>query len=514
MKKLVLIAEWIVAVFGTAVGAVLLAEKVFYSFDDISEKYCFNLQHVVLGCLIYLALFVLVNILCSRIPSVRGHLAAHIAVTLIFEVAFCLSLILGSRIYFGSDPGAVYNLAVRFMHGDYSAVIPKDSYLAIWPQQYGIIFIYEVIMRILGKTNGMIIQFMNGMLVVLATLAGFGILWKISPKRSSVTAYSLLWIGFFPFFFHVTSSYGDVPATCLSLMAVYCMIQAFEPVGHRKLWMTAASAAIIFACIFKKNALICLVAIMLVSIVMVLKEFEIRKVLWLLLTFILAVEAVPFIQKTYEIRAGQESGGGIPMLSFVAMSMQEGLGGPGSWNGYHSDLFLRMDYDPDATAAQSREDIRKSLKGFMDDPKYMLDFYTAKVAYQWTEGSFNGVREMENAFGADGRSPWVTCIIDGPARAVFIRIANWHQSVVYVAFMVSMILLLKDQRQKKFFCLGKMYLTVMVIGGFLFCLIWESASRYVMMYYAMMLPMAAEAVARVYEAFTDFRGIREAFHNK
>lgn len=58
MKKLVLITEWIVAIFGAAIGVILLAEKMFYSFDDISAKYNFNLHHMVLGCLIYLVLFV------------------------------------------------------------------------------------------------------------------------------------------------------------------------------------------------------------------------------------------------------------------------------------------------------------------------------------------------------------------------------------------------------------------------------------------------------------------------
>lgn len=129
---------------------------------------------------------------------------------------------------------------------------------------------------------------------------------------------------------------------------------------------------------------------------------------------------------------------------------------------------MRMDFDPDATARQAKQDLWKSLKGFADDPEYMLEFYTTKVAYQWTDGSFNGVRVLESVFEAGGRTAWVESIINGPARPVFIWIANLHQCVVYMAFMASMVLQIKDQRQKKSFCLGKMYLSVIVIGGFLF----------------------------------------------
>ena len=49
MRKLVTAAQWVVAIFGTLIGAVLLAEKIFYSFDEVSETYNFNLHHVVLG---------------------------------------------------------------------------------------------------------------------------------------------------------------------------------------------------------------------------------------------------------------------------------------------------------------------------------------------------------------------------------------------------------------------------------------------------------------------------------
>lgn len=228
MKRLVIMAEWVVAVIGTLIGAILLAEKIFYSFDEVSEKYYFNLHHVVLGCLIYAALFCLMNVLFGRIRSTRRYIAANIAITLFFEMAFCLSLIIGSRIYWGSDAEAMYDLAVRFAQGDYSAVVPKDSYLALYPFQYGIISIYEVLMRCTGILNGKLIQLMNIGLMMAGTLSGYGILWRISPRRSSVTAYSILWMFSFPFFFHATEAYGDLPATSLVLVAVFFLLRIFD----------------------------------------------------------------------------------------------------------------------------------------------------------------------------------------------------------------------------------------------------------------------------------------------
>lgn len=500
MKKLVTVAEWVVAVFGTLIGAILLAEKIFYSFDRITREYCFNLQHVILGCLIYGTLLALIYALAGRICSTKKYITVHIVITLFFEIAFCLVLMWGSRIYWDSDAGAVYDLAVRFAQGDYSAVVPRDSYLAIWPFQYGIISVYEILMRCVGTFNGKLIQAMNLGLLSAGTLASYGILWKISPRRLSVTANSLLWMTFYPFFFHATIAYGDLPAICLVLVAVWFLLRVFDGSGHKGVNMILTSVALIFACIFKTNTLICLTAVALVSGVLLLKKFDVKKVLWLVLTIILSVQAVPTIQRIYEIRAGQESGDGIPMITYIAMSMQEGLGGPGSWNGYHADLYLRNNYDRETTTKQAKQDINKSVEHFVDNPEYMLDFYVKKVAYQWTEGSYDGVEVLECTYRTGSKSPWVKSIVEGSANAVFTRIANWHQSVLYVAFIVSMLMLVKDLKKGTEFAPGKMYLTVMIIGGFLFELIWESASRYVMMYCVMMFPLAAEGVSWIYDA--------------
>lgn len=323
--------------------------------------------------------------------------------------------------------------------------------------------------------------------------------YKMVAQKSAVIAYGLLQITFFPFFFYVAVAYGDLPATCLTTIAVYLLMHVFEGKRFQIFWMISATFVLILDCMFKRNALICLIAVILVSLVMLFKKFDGKRMVWLLLTAFFAVMAVPFAQKTYEIRAGQESGKGIPMITYISLSMQQGLGGPGAWSGYHTDLFLQNDYDYEATFEQAKEDIRESLSAFAADPKYMLHFYTEKVAYQWTEGSFDGMSwGIGNGFAAD-KSPWQSSIVNGKAHEIFAVIANWHQSVVYSAFMLAMIVAFVDIRKKQALCFGKMVLITMVIGGFLFELIWESSSRYVMMYYAMMIPVAAEAISRIYE---------------
>lgn len=496
MKRLFCVSEWIVAIVGFIIGLILIFFKCFYAFNPITDEYGMNIIHVLIGVVIYYTLFRMINIVNGKQESVKKGIVINIMITLMFEIVFLVFLFKDSIIYYSTEAGAVYNLAVQFLNGNYAAIAPIDSYLAIYPQQYGIILIMEIMMRILGTTNGLIFQLMNITLVILFTLAGYGITWEICPDINAISVYTLLQITFFPICFYTATVYGDLPATCLTVIAVYLLVRVFKGAKYQVVWRSLASLAIVFSCIFKKNALICLIGIVLVSLVILMKKFEVSKFLWLLLTIILAVMANPLIQKTYELRAGQESGEGIPMITYISMGMQDGLEAPGSWNGYHTDLFLRNNYNSDETSRQAMCDIKDRLLLFKEKPLYMFELYSKKTSFQWTDGSFDGTEwGLGSAFG-EGKSPWIVNLMEGPAYRVFVHIGNWHQSMVYFLFVFSTFGMIKTLRKKRDLDYENMLLTVIVIGGFLFSLIWESSSRYVLMYYTMLLPLGAGTCAQ------------------
>ncbi len=499
MGRLNKIAEIIVIAFGVIIGLILVLQKNLNDYDSKLDLYELNITDTMIGCLLYMFLFMILIFVSNKfIISEKKYIGLNITITILFEIVFCVFLIWGSKIYFRSESGAVYDLAIRFVNNDYSAVIPTGSYLAIHPQQYGIIFILEVIMRMLNVKNGLIFQLMNIFLLVCSTLATYGIIWKINSKKTALTAYSIFQITFLPLMLYVPVAYGDLPSTCLILISVYFIIKIFENTKFMIMWMILATGTITLSCMFKKNSLVCLVAIILSVIAILLKRCDIRKFLWIMITACLAIASVPSIQKFYEWRADSESGKGIPMVAYISLSMQEGLGAPGAWSGYHGNLFLSNNYDHDATKKQAIEDIKNSISNFIDNPEYMRDFYIEKIAYQWTEATFDGVGwGVGNAFVGDV-SPFVDNIQNGYMNIVIGVVANWHQSVVYLSFLIGMILCIIDIKKKREMKIGKMLLITMLIGGFLFELIWESSARYVMIYYTMMIPIASDAIARIY----------------
>ena len=499
MSKLIKAAEWTVVILGTVIAAILLTEKIFFSFDSVTWEYRNNVQKFIVMCFVYTFVFLCICRATERSLSPKRCMIVCISVTILFELLFCLSLIIGGKYYFSSDAGVLTNLALRFMEGDYSAVSPKDSYLTFHPHQYGMIFIFETIMRVLDVKNGMIFQLMNIVLVLLGTLSGFGIVWKIRPCITGIIGFSMLQITFFPLFFYVAVAYGDLPSICITLMAVYCLMNIFEGKRYVGLWMLLTTILLIVNCLFKKNSVICLIAIVLVCLVEQLRHFSVKKCIWLVVTVFAVLLTGPMIQKYYEGLAGRESGKGMPMVTYIAMSMQEGLGGPGSWSGYHTDLFMRNNYDYDVTHEMAMEDIKESMTYFAENPLYMLEFYLKKISYQWTEGTFDGIAwGLGNGFAAD-KTAWVDEICNGKARVVFAEIANGHQCVVYTLFLCGMLFTWKSLLDKKRIPLVKMLFIVMVIGGFLFELIWESSSRYVMIYYTMMLPLSVDALCELYK---------------
>lgn len=72
---------------------------------------------------------------------------------------------------------------------------------------------------------------------------------------------------------------------------------------------------------------------------------------------------------------------------------------------------------------------------------------------------------------------------------------NKYQFLVYFYVGVLTVLLLPDK--KKRYCLSEYLLYIAIIGGFMFTVIWESGSRYVLPYFVYMLPLAAMGMCRL-----------------
>lgn len=79
----------------------------------------------------------------------------------------------------------------------------------------------------------------------------------------------------------------------------------------------------------------------------------------------------------------------------------------GTYNGYNSDNYVLCDFDADREAALASGDIRERINQFTQFSTYALNFYTRKVAIEWTNPLFNAFEPVTSLlYESDNIPEW------------------------------------------------------------------------------------------------------------
>lgn len=287
----------------------------------------------------------------------------------------------------------------------------------------------------------------------------------------------------------------------LSLFALWMLLEySADPFWLKLL---AAGMGLAAAVAIRKNTLIFVIACILVWSVAGASR---RRICYLGVLLVLAAAAAAGIilpRKFYEYRAKNTMGGGVPAIAYIAMGTQWEEGrSPGGWNGYHSDLFMECSFDEELTSRISKEAVKDSLRYMVEHPAYMAEFYYYKLIEQWEREDFWCLSETVDFYGE--RTPAAWEIYEGEAKGKFLAVMSVHQSLIYLGaccFCVSGVVYWRRRKAGEKSAdegeIERLVLLVTFIGGFLFSVIWEAGARYVMPYFVMLMPYAAESLADI-----------------
>lgn len=250
----------------------------------------------------------------------------------------------------------------------------------------------------------------------------------------------------------------------------------------------------------RKNYLIFAVACILILAVLAFAERKKKFFIGVVLIVLSATLAHILPIKFYEYRAHNTMGAGVPALSYIAMGLQ----GSGGWNGYHSDLYMRCNYQADMAKEISKQSIGESLAYMRENPMYAVDFFYQKQVGQWCNETYGFVYETVYLFDDRSEAAWE--IYCGKWTDPLLKIMNVYQSAVYLGTLLFLIGRLwhwiKNKESRKNIMntcghLWEMVWIVTVIGGFLFSMMWEAASRYTLPYLVILTPYAAEGMYQI-----------------
>ena len=396
-----------------------------------------------------------------------------------------------------ADQRSILKCVDGLMNGDYACMNPKspDGYLQYNRHQVGLTAFYELFTRIFtgGEVNYHAVYGLN---VVMITGIFFGLYLvtkQLTQRRDIIKLELILSFGMFQLMMYSTFVYGLIPGLFFTVFGIYFMLKLFDT----KKWCYGVLTALMcaLAIIMKSNYMIILIAVGLTLMVKAISEKYPVYLLYLLLAVALFTGINTTAQKVYEKRTGIEFGDTIPNSAYLAMAMQDGSMAPGWFNGFNHVTYRLNDYNQEITDQISKDYIGERLQEFADEPLECLKFYYYKIISQWNEVTYEcfwiGMNEENRTREL---SPVAENLYFGKLHTVAEAVMNLYQLLLFSGTLFFAWSLRKKED------ISKVSLLLSVLVGFLFHILWEGKSQYIITYFPLLLPCAAFGVIAV----TDF----------
>lgn len=181
------------------------------------------------------------------------------------------------------------------------------------------------------------------------------------------------------------------------------------------------------------------------------------------------------------------------MAGWLAMGLSEAYNGPGWYNGVHTvGVFFDNDCDPEATSEEAMETVRERLEFFAANNADRRSFFTVKIMSQWNEPTYQSLWLSQVRGSVGDRTFPASAVIEpnGAGERALKAYMNQIQQIVFLLFTVYIGFSLISKSK-----IGGLFpLYVVIIGGFLYHLLFEAKSQYVLTYVVLMLPVAGAAL--------------------
>lgn len=407
--------------------------------------------------------------------------------------------------------------AVFFKHGNFEDM---NGYLRTFPQQFGLVFLEEICMRI--KEDYRPLQYLNAFFVSAGIYASYRIS-KEMFKNSTAAFMSLLFSALFaPIYFYANFVYGEVPSIAFSLYGIWLLLLFLR---KKKIVYAVFSVLLLsLAYVARTNVIILLIALCLSLLIYGIREKKISAFILAPVVLILPLLCNAGIKKSYEIRSGITLADPQPALAWIAMGMMQSDQGYGFCNDYANNTFNTIaNYDAALAKDIYREYISERTNEFKADPSSAKTFYRMKLIQQWNEGTFSSIVNT-NAFENDTTGVTIRKIYSAELGDYVTEYCNRYTFVVYALFFAYAVLLIlhhvrlllrnrknqdsgpentgldtrnPDDAGKTEFAVMDYFYIIYFIGGFLFSLLWEAKPRYVFPYFYICLPLAAVSLYRI-----------------
>lgn len=392
------------------------------------------------------------------------------------------------------DQSLIYEVAEQFSKGDYVSMTPYGGYVGKYPHQLGIITFIRILSAITGNIDFRDFQVFNlYMLPVLITSGYFVVKELTKGKKGARLFYLVAMLLCFPMYVYVPYVYGEISSTALVMACVWVLLGALRKFR----WYKPIILGVLFALAIqlRKNALICLIAFLVVLVLYALL-YKCQKA-WILLAALIVFPLLTQkgIDKLYEPYEVQEEYG-IPSTLHIAMGLNDvSEMGPGWYDDFGVRTYI---YEAKADVALSKqlakEHIKERLTYMWNHKAYTIGFFKSKVLSQWNDPLYSCLKMSSGGVSESQGLVYDVYFLNG--REIVLPFSNIYQLVIYaLVFVVCLVELISHNKE---YDIAFYVLLIAVFGGFLFSIMWEAKSRYIFPYFIFMVPYAAIGLDKLY----------------
>lgn len=445
-----------------------------------------------LGVIIFLVVVYLVKKLLKHISSEMLCVFTVVAMMVLSAI-----FIYWAKIIPKADQEMMTYLASEFIKGNYDSLEP-GGYLHWYPFQLGYIYLTEILFRLLGE-NVMIMQMVNVLCIGGIVQLLYNFTKKMFQNQEVNKIFCILMLGFLPIIFFSTFIYGNIIGLLFALIAVYQICLYRE---QRKIkYLIIASISIGISVLLKKNYQIFFVGMVILWILDFIEKRDKKIFIGIVLSALCMVLFSKLVYFYTEQRTGIEVADGIPMVSYLQMGLRKGDGYKmaGWYDGSTLKIYQEANEDTEEASKQSIEVLKELLQEYANNPLEAVDILIEKIETTWLEPTFQTIwvnepaENFEKAPESMKSNKVLISFFDGKLSTVYLEYNNIYQIVLYIMAGIGLIVEFKKPT------IEKVSLILMVIGGFIFHLFWETKVYYVLTFYILLLPYAANGLQFTFE---------------
>lgn len=478
----------------------------YYAEDMTTQAYVAHWEpfpiHLAIAAVLLLALLSLLRF-CR--PSDRRCRRFLLAAAVVWICLWGFALIFFGGSIPSADAASVYSLAQALADGHTEVIHPTDSYLSYYPQQVGLVAFYEILIRLwkllpVSYSAHYMLQCVNVAMACVTVFFQYRITELLSRGNDrAMISYLFLAALNAPLIVYTSFVYGEIPSFAFLSGGIYFLMRYFEeqaPSRRRYLYLTCSLAGLMLGVAVRKNTLIVVIAVVLTALWEWLRQHRRELIPYALLLALLSLGVLPAIQRVYEYRADNVLSSGVPAMSYLAMGMQESSRGYGWYNAFNFNTYANCNMDTALTVLESKKAIAASLSAFRENPAFAFRFYGEKFLSQWTDGSY--FCRQATLQHSDIRRESVESLYTGSLSGPFIHYCDLYQLLVYVGALLCLLKMRKHEKAREEIPSLLPYVgMIAVLGGFLFHMVWEANSRYILPYFLLLLPYAAQGLEGV-----------------